>query len=105
MDVLERPSMLPQRLTALRGRLRRLLVLHGTAILVASMAATVVALVLADYLLHFAGGLRAVLLVAMGLEALALLWRFLIRPLRAPLTNHFLAGRVESPYTANGACP
>ncbi len=83
------------RISRLRGKVRRLTLAHGVALVLAAFLAIAVVLSLLDYWLHFAGALRLVLaLVVLG-GLVGGVWRFIARPLQSPLGNTFLAARVE----------
>ncbi len=85
-----------QRLTALRRRVRRLLLLRGLSATVAAALAVAMLLGLGDYLIHFQDrGIRILCWLAL-LSALG--WtcrRYLIRPLRARLGDVELAVQLE----------
>lgn len=86
---------LVQRIAQLRTRARILLSLQGLGIVLAALAGGLLVFALADYILHFYPLARLVLALAgiMGLGWLA--FRRWLRPLATPLTDQFLASRVE----------
>ncbi len=82
-------------LAPVRARLRRTVVLGGTARLAGVLIASAGAAVLADYLWFLPGWLRLAVLALIVGGAGLIAWRRLIRPLRTPLPDHELAVFVE----------
>ncbi len=103
MPILENSPFPPSRDTAplighlgrLRRRLRLALGLHALGLLIAVTTGAILLLVLGDYRLDFPGWLRLVLLGAFLAVFLGLVFGRLLRALRRPLPDRFLAARVE----------
>ena len=88
-------SPLESRIAALRGRVRRLLALHGTARVVAALAAAVILAGLADWLVHLVPEVRLALLVGAGVLAGWLGWRHVVAPLVVRFRDLDIALRIE----------
>jgi hypothetical protein len=89
---------LEHRLRKVRGRIRRLSLLQGSALLATAALAALAAVVLIDYLLDLYPWPRLILL-ALGLAALAYLaWRHLVLPLSRRISLSEVAGRVEEAF-------
>jgi len=88
-------SPLETRIAALRGRVRRLLALHGMAWVVAALAVAVILAGLADWLVHLVPEVRLALLI--GAVALAgwLGWRRVVTPLVVRFRDLDIALRIE----------
>lgn len=84
------------RITRLRTRVRSVLVLFGSGVMVSAAVGAMFLLMGMDYLFRIPTSVRILLLVAwmVGLGILA--WRLLIAPLSTRLTDQFLASRVEN---------
>jgi hypothetical protein len=88
-------SPLESRIAALRGRVRRLLALHGLSYVVGGLLLAVVAAGLADWLVHLAWEVRlAILLATIGLVGW-LSWRFVVAPLIVRFGDLEIALRIE----------
>ncbi|HEX8203077.1 MAG TPA: DUF4175 domain-containing protein, partial [Isosphaeraceae bacterium] len=88
-------SALEVRIAALRGRVRRLLALHGLSYVVGVLVLAVVAAGLADWLVHLAWDVRlAILLGTLGLVGW-LSWRFVVAPLVVRFGDLDIALRIE----------
>ena len=83
------------RIAALRGRVRRLLALHGLSWLVAGTVAAVVVAGLADWLVHLAPEVRLVLLLGVIGVAGSLLVRRVLTPLIVRFRDLDIALRIE----------
>ena len=82
-------------LAELRGRVRSLLMVNGTARALVFLAVALLAYFLADYLLRLPHAVRVISLCVL-LGALALeIYRYLVRPLSIPLDDAMLASHVE----------
>ena len=88
-------SPLESRIAALRGRVRRLLALHGMGRVVAALAAAVILAGLADWLVHLVPEVRLALLVGAGSLACWLGWRHVVAPLVVRFQDLDIALRVE----------
>ncbi|MGE0609953.1 MAG: hypothetical protein AB7O62_22880, partial [Pirellulales bacterium] len=87
---------LEQRLAAMRGRVHRLLTLHGASWTLAVLLSTALALGLADYLIRYQDrGLRLIATLALLLAGLWSAWRFLRPVLSARFRDLDLAMRIE----------
>ena len=95
MTMLGSPTPLMQRLALLRRRLRIMLVLHGAARCAAALIGAVLGLIFLDYMLHFPGWLRLALSVAVIFSWIVLLIRWVVLPAFLPLSNRFLASKLE----------
>lgn len=88
-------SPLESRIAALRGRVRRLLALHGLSRVVGAMLLAVVAAGLADYLLNLDAPVRAGLLGTLAVLLGWLAWRFVLPPLFVRFRDLDIALRIE----------
>jgi len=86
------------KLRALRGRLRRLIVLDGASRVVLVIVGALAAALLLDWSAKLEPQGRLVLLLAAGAATLYALWRFLVSPLLVPLGDEELALLVERKY-------
>lgn len=90
---------LTARVAELRRRARLALLVHGGARLIAIGLATVIAIALADYLLHFQHpGIRVLCTAAVCLGFGIGFYRYLLPAVRAPLTDLELARRIEDRF-------
>ncbi len=94
MTMLQNQTSLLDRIAQLRRRLRLMLGLHAVGLVVSAALWLVLLLTFADYLLHFPGMLRLVLLLLAAGAVVALgarqIWR-----IRRPIPDSLLASRVE----------
>jgi hypothetical protein len=91
-------TMLRQRLTALRRRLRLVAAVRGTGLLLTVVLATAIVAGLLDWHWHLPALVRAVTLVATLAGGIFVAYRYLYRPLSAPSDDLSLALRVEENY-------
>ena len=89
------PNELQHKLRALRGHLRRLILLAGASRVVLVVAAVLAASLMLDWMVKLETPGRAVLLAAAGVLTLYALWRFLVVPLRVRLGDEELAIALE----------
>ncbi len=87
-------------LRKIRRLARVLAALRGVGLAVAVVVAMLIASVLADYLLVLPSAPRALLLAVFLAAGAHALWRWIARPITAPLSLHDVAGRVESTHPA-----
>jgi len=92
------PSEFQRKLRAVRGHLRRLILLAGAGRLVVVVVAALVVALLLDWSSKLETPGRMFLLVAASLASLYALWRFLLVPLRVGLGDEELALLVERRY-------
>lgn len=93
------PPLLPQRLAALRARLRQTLLAYGLGWTIAVVVGAVLATCLADWLLHIDdAGVRVIVGLAIVAAGGWVAWRRLFVPLRVPLSDVDLALRIEDRY-------
>jgi len=85
-------------LTALRGRVRRLLVVLGISRTLVLLVVALALLFLADYALRLPLWVRASILVALVAGLIVVVYRRLVRPLAHPLQDALLAGQVEAAH-------
>src|SRR5262249_13871536 len=88
------------RITRLRARVRFVVALFGTGLLITAGIGGLFLLMLADYLIHMPPSVRLLLLIATVIVLSILAWRILISPMPTRLTDQFLASRVEN-FTKN----
>ncbi|MGC8623704.1 MAG: hypothetical protein ACP5VQ_00365, partial [Phycisphaerae bacterium] len=88
------PALL-QRIGQLRRVLRAALVLHGVALVLSALLGTALILALGDYVFHFPGILRLILLVLVLGGTAFLLWRDVIARILRPIPDQFLAGVLQ----------
>ena len=88
-------SPLRSRIASLRGRVRRLLALHGLSLVVAGLAVFILAACLADWSIHLAREVRVVLLVTLAGLAAYLLARFVVAPLVVRFRDLDIAMKIE----------
>ena len=96
------PSELRAKLRALRGHLRRLILLAGASRLVVLLVAALALCLALDWSAKLEAPGRAMLLAATGAFALTALWRLLILPLRVRLGDEELALLIERRFPALG---
>ncbi len=94
MTMLQNQTSLLERIAQLRQRLRLMLGLHAVGLVVSAVLWLVLLLTFADYLLHFPGILRLVLLLLAATAVVALAVRQVLR-IRRPIPDSLLASRVE----------
>src|SRR5271170_6240918 len=95
MTMLESPNSLLERLELLRRRLRIMLVLHGLARCGAILLGAALALIFIDYVVHFPGAVRLILSILTVMAGIALICKWVVLPALRPLSNRFLASRLE----------
>lgn len=91
-------TMLRQRLSALRRRLRLVATVRGTGLLLTVLLATAVVAGLLDWRWHLPALVRAVVLIGSLAGGIIVAYRYLFRPLSAPSDDLSLALRVEEEY-------
>ncbi len=96
------PIELQRKLHALRGHLRRLIVLAGASRVVVALVAALTVSLFLDWSAKLATPGRAMLLAASCALALYALWRFLVVPFRVRLGDEELALAVEQRFPALG---
>ncbi len=89
-------SPLESRIDALRGRVRRLLALHGLARLAIAATLAIAAAAALDWLIHFVPEVRLALLVLLGLLAGWVGWRHLLTPLIVRFRDLDIALKIEN---------
>lgn len=92
------PTILRQRLTSLRARLRLVATVRGSGLLLTVLLATLVVAGLIDWRLHLPALVRAIVLVSTLAGSIIVSYRYLFRPLSAPSDDLSLALRVEEEY-------
>ena len=98
MTLYELTAPLRRGLSELRGRVRSLILIHGTARVLLFLAAALLAFFLADFLLRLPHGVRLVSLLALLAGLGAVIYRHLVRPLAVHLGDEMLAGYVEQDF-------
>jgi hypothetical protein len=88
-------SPLRSRIASLRGRVRRLLALHGLSLVVAGLAVFTLLAGLADWSIHLAWEIRVALLVAMAGLAVYMLARYVVAPLVVRFRDLDIAMKIE----------
>ncbi len=91
-------TMLRQRLAALRRRLRFVVTVRGSGLLLTVLLATAVVFGLLDWRWHLPALVRATVLVGTLVGGIIVAYRYLFRPLSAPSDDLSLALRVEEEY-------
>lgn len=86
---------LESRLAALRGQVRRLLLAHGSSLVLAATAPLVLAAGLADWAFHLDPVVRAALLATIAAVAAWIAWRRIVRPALTPFDDLDVAMRIE----------
>ena len=89
------PSQLESRIGALRGRVRRLLALHGAGRVVVATTLAILAAATLDWLIHFVPEVRVALLGLLGLLAAWVGWRHLLAPLVVRFRDLDIALKIE----------
>ena len=89
------PSQLESRIGALRGRVRRLLALHGAGRVVVATTLAILAAVTLDWLIHLVPEVRVALLGLLGLLAGWVGWRHLLAPLVVRFRDLDIALKIE----------
>ncbi len=88
-------SPLHARIAALRGRVRRLLALHGLSLVLAGFALFVLAVGLADYFVHLVGPVRVALLIGLAGMVAYLTIRHVVAPLVVRFRDLDIAMKIE----------
>jgi len=95
-------AILERKIGQLRAKLRALHLGDGTGRLVAFIAVFALLSFVCDYLFHLPVGVRAILLVGFFGGIAAVVWRQLVRPLGAPLSDDDMVLFYESAYPESG---
>ncbi|HMB03066.1 MAG TPA: DUF4175 family protein, partial [Isosphaeraceae bacterium] len=90
-----KPSRLESRIAALRSQVRRLLALYGLSWVVGLLIPTIIALGLADWLIHLDAVVRLAALVGLAGLGTRLLFRYVLRPLVVRFRDLDIALRIE----------
>ena len=96
LNELARP--LRKGLSRLRGRVRTLLIVYGSARTVLVLIAALVVMFAADYTLRLPLAVRQATLLLLVGSVLTLIWRRILTPLRRPLADTALAAHVEERF-------